>query len=247
MGTLYSDLREYQIGNDSIFCIRPNQAHRFNLSADMEGFVFSFTDSFFNTAEQEFDCSSQISLLQIFSQSLHIRIASDAEPAIKEIAVLMIKEYENQFALGIELLKRYFRIFLIYLSRQTDETSKAAIQSRESGLLNAFMEMLEHNFKEKKMVADYAGKLCVTPNYLNRVIKKNTGFPARHHIKQRVLLEAKRLGRYSNAGMKQIAYSLGFSDSAHFSKFFKSGSGTNFSEFKNFKDADSRPVSFQRA
>ncbi|HTE11655.1 MAG TPA: helix-turn-helix transcriptional regulator [Chitinophagaceae bacterium] len=247
MGTLCLDLREYETGNDSIFCIRPNQAHRFYVSADMEGFVFSFTDSFFNTAEQEFDRASQVGLFQIFSQSSHIRIASDAEPAMKEIAALMIKEYENQFASGIELLKRYFRIFLIYLSRQTEETSNAAMQSRETSLLNEFMEMLEHNFKEKKMVADYAGKLCVTPNYLNRVIKKNTGFPARHHIKQRVLLEAKRLGRYSNAGMKQIAYSLGFSDSAHFSKFFKSGSGTNFSDFKNSQDTGSAAVSFQRA
>jgi AraC family transcriptional activator of pobA len=246
MGTLHADLCEYQIGNGSIFCIRPNQAHRFTLSPDMEGFVFSFTDSFFNTAE-EFDRSGQASLLQIFSQSISICIAGDAEPAMKEITALMIKEYENHAALGIELLKRYFRIFLIYLSRQVDGTSKAAIQSREMSLLNAFMEMLEHDFKEKKMVADYAGKLCVTPNYLNRVIKKNTGFPARHHIKQRVLLEAKRLGRYSNAGMKQIAYSLGFSDSAHFSKFFKSGSGTNFSDFKNFRDADSLPESFNRA
>ena len=247
MGTLYADLHEYQIGNGSIFCIRPNQAHRFNLRADMEGFVFSFTDSFFKTAEQEFDWTGQISLCQIFSQSLHIHLAGDAEPAMKGIAALMLKEYENQFALGIELLKRYFRIFLIYMSRQIEETSKAAIQSRETRLLNAFMEMLEHNFKEKKMVADYAGKLCVTPNYLNRVIKKNTGFPARHHIKQRVLLEAKRLGRYSNAGMKQIAYSLGFSDSAHFSKFFKSGSGENFSDFKNFRDAASMPESLHRA
>lgn len=247
MGTLCADLNEYQVGNNSIFCIRPNQAHRFCLDEDMEGFVFSFTDSFFDSAEEEFDWPCQACLFKIFSQSLQIQISSDAGLAIKEIAAFMLREYENQFALRTEILKRYFRIFLLYLSRQLGDISTSAIQSREINLLNTFIEMLEHNFKEKKMVADYACKLCVTPNYLNRVIKKNTGFPARHHIKQRVLLEAKRLCRYSNVGMKQIAYSLGFSDSAHFSKFFKSGLGKNFSDFKNFRSPDNMPESLHHS
>jgi AraC family transcriptional activator of pobA len=59
-----------------------------------------------------------------------------------------------------------------------------------------------------------------------------TGFSAGHHIRQRVVLEAKRMGRYSDAGMKEIAYNLGFLDSAHFSSFFKTYGGINFSEFK---------------
>ena len=94
------------------------------------------------------------------------------------------------------------------------------------------MESLEKKFKEKKMVADYAAELFITPNYLNGIIKKMTGFSAGYHIRQRVVLEAKRLGRYSDAGMKEIAYSLGFEDSSHFSKFFKAVAGMNFSDFK---------------
>ena len=94
------------------------------------------------------------------------------------------------------------------------------------------MELLDKNFKEKKMVAEYAAQLLVTPNYLNLIVKKNTGISAGHHIRQRIVLEAKRMGRYSGAGMKAIAYDLGFLDSAHFSKFFKTFGGTNFSEFK---------------
>jgi AraC-like DNA-binding protein len=92
--------------------------------------------------------------------------------------------------------------------------------------------MLEKSYREKKMVAEYAAQLLVTPNHLNGIIKKNTGCSAGHMIRKRVVLEAKRLARYSDAGMKEIAYSLGFSDSAHFSKFFKSVCGTNFSDFK---------------
>ena len=77
--------------------------------------------------------------------------------------------------------------------------------------------------------------LSVTPNYLNEVVKKNTGRTAGHHIRQRVALEAKRMGRYSDIAMKEIAYNLGFSDCGHFSKFFKTATGVNFSDFKKEK------------
>jgi AraC-like DNA-binding protein len=40
------------------------------------------------------------------------------------------------------------------------------------------------------------------------------------------------MGRYSDAGMKEIAYNLGFLDTAHFSRFFKTFGGINFTEFK---------------
>ncbi|HLA57121.1 MAG TPA: hypothetical protein VK622_00090 [Puia sp.] len=55
------------------------------------------------------------------------------------------------------------------------------------------------------------------------------------------------MGRYSGAGMKEIAYDLGFLDIAHFSRFFKTFAGANFSDFK--KGALVIPVSaeFHRA
>jgi transcriptional regulator GlxA family with amidase domain len=167
---------------------------------------------------------------------------------MKEIVLKMIKEFENEYSYKVELLKRYFKIFLIYLTRRTaDENFQSTEQSREAELVKSFMELLDKNFKEKKMVAEYAGQLLVTPNYLNRIVKKITGFSAGHHIRQRVVLEAKRMGRYSGAGMKEIAYDLGFLDSAHFSRFFKTFGGMNFSEFKRGPVVIPLNMAFNRA
>jgi YesN/AraC family two-component response regulator len=198
----------------------------------MEGFVFSFTESFFSMDEYDLGWASQASLFQLFSEGRTIGIANEMEEDMRGIALKMFKEFENQFSYKMELLKRYFKIFLIYLTRKLDENVQSAEQSREAELVRKFMELLDKNFKEKKMVAEYAGELLVTPNYLNRIVKKNTGFSAGHHIRQRIVLEAKRMGRYSGAAMKEIAYSLGFMDLAHFSRFFKTFGGTNFSDFK---------------
>jgi AraC family transcriptional activator of pobA len=232
ISTLYADMQEYTIESNTIFCLKPNQAHQFQTQPEMEGFVFSFTDSFFRMDEYDFDRAYQPSLFQLFNEGLTIRIAHELEEDMKDIVVKMIKESGNQYSNRIELLKRYFKIFLIYLTRTVDENLQSTEQSRETELVKNFMELLDKNFKEKKMVAEYAAQLLMTPNYLNRIVKKITGFSAGHHIRQRIVLEAKRMGHYSDAGMKQIAYDLGFLDSAHFSRFFKTFGGTNFSEFK---------------
>jgi len=231
-GKLYVDMKEYTIGSNTIFCVKPNQAHQFQPQAEMEGFVFSFTDSFFRMDEYDFGWTFQANLVQLFSEGRPIGITYEMEEDIKEIVLKMIKEFQNRYSYSTELLKRYFKIFLIYLTRTLEENFQSTEQSRETELVKRFMELLDKNFKEKKMVAEYAAQLLVTPNYLNQVVKRNTGISAGHHIRQRIVLEAKRMGRYSGAGMKAIAYDLGFLDSAHFSKFFKTFGGTNFSEFK---------------
>jgi len=245
-GVLYMDMQEYVVDDNTIFCLKPNQAHQFQVQPEMDGFVFSFTDSF-TTDEYDFGWTGHASLSQLFAEGRTIRIEADMEEDVKGIVLKMIKEFQNEYSHKVELLKRYFKIFLIYLSRRADQNFASTEQSREAELVKSFMELLDKNFKEKKMVAEYAGQLLVTPNYLNRIVKKITGHSAGHHIRQRVVLEAKRMGRYSGAGMKEIAYDLGFLDSAHFSRFFKTFGGMNFSEFKRGGLVVPLNVAFNRA
>jgi YesN/AraC family two-component response regulator len=115
---------------------------------------------------------------------------------------------------------------------QMDCAGQVAMTSKkEKELVSRFMEHLNSHFATKKLVSDYAEDLCISPNYLNTIIKKVTGFPASHHIQQCIIREAKCRALYSGAMMKEIAYDLGFNDLAHFSKFFKNYSGSSFSSF----------------
>jgi YesN/AraC family two-component response regulator len=246
-GTLYVDMQEYAVENNTIFCVRPNQTHQFKMEADMEGFVFSFTDSFFRMDEYDFDLAGQAAFLRLFAEERTISVSDDVEEDIIEIVLKMRKEFERQNPFRMEMIKGYFKIFLICLSRRSDEKLHSAEQSREAELVKSFMALLDRHFKEKKMVTEYAAQLTVTPNYLNRVVKRITGVSAGHHIRQRVVLEAKRMGRYSDAGMKEIAYNLGFLDIAHFSRFFKNFGGANFSEFKKAAFVVPMHAGFHRA
>jgi AraC-like DNA-binding protein len=246
-GTLSVDLQEYAIDNNMIFCLKPHQPHRFPMDTTMDGFVFSFTDAFFNLGEHEFDNSFQSTLYQLFNECRPIAMQKAIVGEIRDISQKMLKEYENDYPFRTLLLNRYFKIFLILLNRHLEESVEGINQTREIELVNRFMEILDKNFREEKMVSTYAAQFGVTANYLNRIVKKITGYSAGHHIRQRVVLEAKRMARYSDLGMKGIGYELGFLDSAHFSRFFKSFAGTNFTDFKRDTSNVSIGHSFNRA
>lgn len=78
----------------------------------------------------------------------------------------------------------------------------------------------------------YADHLSVTPNYLNTLCKKVTGKTVGKIIRNRIILEAKRLLVNSEYTISQIAYDLYFEDNSYFTKFFKANTGLSPIEFR---------------
>jgi AraC family transcriptional activator of pobA len=225
------NLQKEIVDTNQLLLIKPGQLHDLKFSSGLHGYVIPFTDSFLDMEDYRQE-PVYSPVFQMFSQTQIVSISSELADDMNDITEIMMKEYGRHNLYRAEILKRYFKIFLIYLSRQLESMEQLPKQSRNTAILQNFMTLLDKNFREHKMVADYADRLSVTPNYLNEVVKKLTGQPAGHHIRQRVAAEAKRQAIHPDSCMKKIAYDLGFCDMAHFSKFFKNTTGISFSDFK---------------
>lgn len=226
------DLDKFELQDCTVYCITPGQIHLLNINGPVDGYVISFTAEFMGLAEENFELLFNTGLFNTFSNSPVIRLNPESRGELEDMAAKMMKEYANFFLLRSEILRGYLKIFLIYLTRQFEKAIQGETHSRNIDLVKKFMALVEKNYISKRMVTDYADELVVTPNYLNEVVKKITGFPASHHIQQRIVLEAKRHAAYSALTMKEVAYQLGFDDIAHFSKFFKNASGQSFTDFR---------------
>jgi AraC family transcriptional activator of pobA len=233
--THFIDGHNCDMDSNLIFCLKPGQIHKFSFDEKTEGFVISFTEKFLNIGELEFDLKCHTDLFQLFLKTNGINIGNETMAEMREIVIKIMKENDNTYLFKNEIIKRYLKIFLIHLTRHFNTTLQPVAQSRNMEIVQSFMRLLERNFKEKKMVSYYANEIFVTANYLNEIIKKMTGYSAGHQIRQRVVLEAKRMALYSDSSMKEISYELGFLDPCHFSKFFKGFTGVNFSDFKREK------------
>ena len=231
-GVHFIDVDKYELEDSTVYCLTPGQIHLLKVNGHADGYVISFTAEFLSLNEDNFNLLFNTGLFYTFSHSPVIKVSEEMAEDMGGIVEKMMKEYANFFLLRSEILRGFLKIFLIYLTRQFEGADPHAQQPRNIELAKKFLSLLEKQFTSKKMVADYADQLAVTPNYLNEVIKKVSGFPASHHIQQRIVLEAKRQAAYSDISMKEIAWHLGFDDVAHFSKFFKNVSGTSFSDFR---------------
>ena len=75
--------------------------------------------------------------------------------------------------------------------------------------------------------------LHITPNHLNAVCTKVYGHSAGEHIRNRVMVEAKRLlVNMPGVTVAEIAYQLNFDDNAYFSRFFKKYAGETPEKFR---------------
>jgi len=97
--------------------------------------------------------------------------------------------------------------------------------SKRTRLVRKYKNLISNYFIDKKEVSFYAYQLNISANYLNEVVKSETGYSAKSHISDRVLLEAKNLLLYSEMDIAEISHILQFSEPTHFTKFFKKATG----------------------
>ncbi|MEO5592445.1 MAG: AraC family transcriptional regulator, partial [Chitinophagaceae bacterium] len=191
-GICLIDLEKFEISDNMILCLRPDQVRQFQANGDILGYRISFTESFFSIGEQEDDLMYQSAIIESIPRSACVALQNDITNDMKEILKKMIKEFDSDCLFRTEILRRYLKIFLVYVARQFEDSIEKVMQTRNIEMAQKFKSLVDKNFISKKTVAEYAAMLCVTPNYLNTVVKKMTGYSARHHIRQRIVLEAKR-------------------------------------------------------
>jgi AraC family transcriptional regulator, transcriptional activator of pobA len=214
----------------NLYIITPGNSREGISFTGVEGYYISFTTEFIFLLEERYE--TRYSWTDKYLNITAIAIEEEVQHELDVIVKKMMREYSNYFNQRQELLKALLNIFILYFSRNVQQMDSCNFQSREDELVKGFMQLLKNHIASKKKVSDYARTLFVTANYLNRVVKKATGFTASYHIQQEIIRAAKKHAGRSGTNMKQIAYQLGFETPAHFSKFFKNICGVNFTAFK---------------
>ncbi len=224
-GLFLVDLEKHTVEENMICCAAPGQVHQLKTAKQTSGYVISFSNDFLFLAQTT----------ATYPNIATTRLNEETTTEMEQLILKMTREFNNFFLLRSEILTGFFKIFLIYLARQADNKEEAIAQTRNVDLVKKFFTSIDSKFITHKRVTEYAEYLSITPNYLNEIVKKVSGYPASYHIQQRIVLEAKRHATYSDSSMKEIAYHLGFDDIAHFSKFFKNVAGQSFTNFKKMK------------
>ncbi|MFT4033506.1 MAG: helix-turn-helix transcriptional regulator [Siphonobacter sp.] len=227
------DFMEYEVLPGSWWFLTPGQSHQLHMDGPHEGWVVSFAADFFCISETNQELLVHAGLFQNLLNFTPFFITPEQFDLLEPTLLALSDEYQKQQSFREDMLRALLKMFLIQASRTfssqflvTQESSKTVC------LVRQFQALVEREFSKKTKVADYAELLHVTPSHLNDSVKKITGQPPSDHIKQRVIIEAKRKAFFGTTSAKEIAFDLGFEDEAHFSKYFKANTGQTFTEYR---------------
>jgi AraC-like DNA-binding protein len=99
-------------------------------------------------------------------------------------------------------------------------------------LFRNFQKLINQQYRTLRLPKEYAELLYITPNHLNALCREMVGKTAGDLIRDRVLLEAKRLLTNADMSITEIAYDLNFEDNSYFNRFFKKQVGKTPDNFR---------------
>ncbi len=212
------DFTSHKAAKNQVHFLAPGQAHSWELHPDTRGFQLMFGPEFLEGTPQQWPFFS-------FNNHPVLQLSDgDFSDILYELEQIT-KEYDRADWLSVRIISHRLRVLLSLLERYYDDAHPAGGQQPLRRLVKQFLSLLEQHYKENATVEFYAELLHITPQYLNIVCKKETGITAGQCIRQRLLLEAKRLLTLTGQDVKEIAYALGFSDTSYFSRFFRRYTG----------------------
>ncbi|OUJ70430.1 helix-turn-helix domain-containing protein [Hymenobacter crusticola] len=169
--------------------------------------------------------------LPIFKAGGHpvFQVSDEESAEIDALFRKMHREIGSNYAYKYDLLRTYL-LELIHIGQKLQPvTALYPAHNATTRVSSLFIELLERQFPietpqqklQLRTAKDYADRLAVHVNHLNKVLKEHTGRTTTELIGSRVIQEAKLLLKQTNWNISEISDSLGFAEVAHFSNFFK--------------------------
>lgn len=213
------DFKSYKVKAGAIFVLKPGQVHCWNLSADVNGFVFFHTRDFY---EEHFS-RQRLTDYHFFSGSSSLPLIYLKQPTFKSLKS-SIKEIVFEFKSEKASRDTKIRalINLVYVELLRVYTTKSIVNNTTYfTLTQQFEQLLESNFRSMKLPKHYAALMNISEKHLNRVLRFSLNKTSTQVIAERLALESKRMLFYSGLNVNQIADEMGFNDTSYFIRFFK--------------------------
>lgn len=118
-----------------------------------------------------------------------------------------------------------------YLSRKGNDDTRTEPE-RKKMLFMRLINLISEHVRENHTVNFYASQLCITPQYLNRIVKSLSGRTVSDWIDVRLIGEIAQLLEDTDDSVQQIADELNFPDQATLARFFKRQKGISPTEYR---------------
>jgi len=227
------DFEFFDVRPGQVYFMSPGQVHSWAFDGEVDGYVINFSGDIFRHFLKDADYLEQFSFFSGVAQESVLQLAPQYFEDLKNLyskildVVAVPENGHTADLIAIHLLE----IFILSEQSKHKETPLGH-QQHNNAVLHHFRKLLNRHFQQYRLPKDYAAMLYITPNHLNALCKEVLGKPVGDIIRDRILVEAKRLLVNMDLTIAEIGYQLNFQDNSYFTKFFKKYTGTTPEAFK---------------
>ena len=226
------DFVHFPVESGQVYFMIPGQVHTWDFKEQPDGYIVNFSEQYMNTLIANPRYLDQFSFFSGIANEQVIIIPEEGRKQLEQILEAVVREGNSQEELKDDYARAALVQLFIKVNRYASKGNCKLQSNYNAVLLRNFQKLIDKHYKEKKLTRDYAAMLYVTPNHLNALSKDVTGRSAGELIRDRILLEAKRLLVNAKMTISEIALDLDFADNSYFSKFFKKYEGVTPEVFR---------------
>lgn len=224
-GSVMHDFRDYAVKGQTLFFLSPGQVHSVRADQRLDGVIISFSQSFFDHTTAPPSELLDLPFFFAVDAAPLLPIPAGDEFRIGPAVLEIQQEFTNAARFAATSIRAWLRILFVRATRLHQVRHPVMEATAGARLVRQFYLSVERHFREEFALADYARELGVTANHLNDVVRQEAKQSAGGLVRQRRLLDAKRLLSHSDHSVSEIGYVIGFQDPSYFSRFFRRETG----------------------
>lgn len=226
------DFHHFQSSPYQIYFMIPGQVHTWDFQEKMEGYVVNFSDSFFQSFLLQPEYLDSFSFLDQDSSNNVLMLSEGIRGRICGLFEELLGQNAQATAWRDDMVRvLLLQIFLLIEQSDSVDRKNNAGKGKNATVRN-FIRLIDKHYDRVRLPGQYAEMLNVTPNHLNALCKEHLGIQAGELIRNRIVLEAKRLLINLDLTVSEIAYKLNFNDNSYFTKFFRKETGLTPEDFR---------------
>jgi AraC family transcriptional activator of pobA len=232
-GTHRIDFVDYSFKGPCLFLLHPQNIHNINQDNLTSGGVIKFSSSLFANIKMGIGAANFLDVFDDTDIMPVINLSPDQSFEIEKLFNDLHRESNHNSVITPQLLVLYLKIFLLKIfSIKKNDVCSDLLLGPDILRFRSFQDLVEKDFRQYHVTSHYTNQLNLSLRTLGNIACRVGGPPPSELIKQRILLEAKRLLNSGGQSVKEISYTLGFENSSYFTRFFRLNTGLTPLQFR---------------
>jgi AraC family transcriptional activator of pobA len=226
-GTFIRDGRSYPVESGTFIFVPPGQVHTWKWDKPLQGYVLSFEPALlFAHNDRPYRLLHELTQWSTGAK-VQAQVKNDVHKLLQRKFEDLAREFCSHEDFRDEMLRVQVTALLISLRRLRAGSLSPDFPQHGDPLTNRFLSLLEGAEGKLYRTSHYLSVLSVSSRTLTNAVLSETGKSPSVWIRDRTLLEARRLLSYTNLTISEIAYRLNFRNVSYFVRFYRRLAGVS--------------------